>query len=132
MENFELCISVAKKSQNSHKNKEFEFFIKNSMLFVLDKVTKKTVYIIVDIESDNISLSLSLAKCLIAQKIKYKRKYYTFDELKSNFYNQARRKFTQNDEYKKRKSEEKENTTSINHILNFYANHETSKLNIAS
>ena len=132
MKNSNLGLLVAKKSQFSHEISEFDFIFQNSMLYVLDKVTKKSVYIIVDIESDNISLLLSLAKCLISQKVKEKRVYYPYNELLSRFPTKRRCEVTPKDVYEKRKSEEKENSQSINHTLNFYPNHEITNLNIAS
>lgn len=149
MKNSKLSLLVAKKSQNSHKISEFDFIFQKPMLYVLDKVTKKTVYIIVDIDRDNISLSISLAKCLISQKVKERRVYYTCNELVSKFTKKRRQEFTPKDVYENQKSEEVENTKSINinvcqttidysdrnltnQVLNFYGGNETSKLNIAS
>jgi hypothetical protein len=95
----------------------------------LDKVTQEIVYIIVDIENDNISLSL--AKCLISLKVKEKRVYYPYNELLSRFTKKRRREVTPKDAYEKRKSEENENSKSINQTLNFNESREASKLNIA-
>jgi len=129
MKNSKVSLIVAKKSQNSQIFSDYGFIFKYTMLSVLDKVTNKTVYIIVDIENDNISLSL--AKCLISLKVKEKRVYYPYNELLSRFPTKRRREVTPKDAYEKRKSQEKENTQSINHTLNFNESREASKLNIA-
>ena len=131
MKNSKLSLVVAKESQYSQIISNYEYRTENSMLYVLDKVTQKTVYIIVDIDRDNISLSISLAKCLISLKVKEKRLYYPYNDLLSRF-RKRRPEVTPKDAYEKRKSEEKENSKSINHILNFYPNHEITHLNIAS
>jgi len=131
MKNSKLSFVVAKESQYSQIISNYEYRTENSMLYVLDKVTQKTVYIIVDIDRDNISLSISLAKCLISLKVKEKRLYYPYNDLLSRF-RKRRPEVTPKDAYEKRKSEEKENSKSINHILNFYPNHEITHLNIAS
>ena len=128
MKNSKVSFNVAKKSQYSQLISDYDFRTYNSMLYVLDKATKKTVYVIVDIDRDNISLSL--AKCLISLKVKEKRVYHPYNELLSRFRNR-RPEFTPEDAYKKRKSEEKENTISINHTLNLYPNHEITHQNIA-
>ena len=132
MENSNLGLLVAKRSQISHEISNYKYRTENSMLYVLDKVTQKTVYIIVDIDRDNIRLSISLVKCLISLKVKEKRLYYPYNELLSRFRKKRRSDFTPEDAYEKRKSEEKENTISINHTLNLYPNHEITHLNIAS
>jgi len=132
MKNSKVSFNVAKKSQYSQLISDYDFRTYNSMLYVLDKVTQKTVYIIDDIDRDNIKLSISLAKCLISLKVKEKRLYYPYNELLSRFRKKRRPEVTPKVEYEKRKSEEKENTTSINHTLNFYPNHEITHLNIAS
>lgn len=132
MKNSKLSFNVAKKSQNSQKITDFELRTEITMLYVLDKVTQETVYIIVDIDRDNIKLSISLAKCLISLKVKEKRLYYPYNDLLSRFTKKRRREFTPKVLYEKRKSEENENSKSINHTLNFYPNHEITHLNIAS
>jgi len=132
MENSNLGLLVAKRSQISHEISNYKYRTENSMLYVLDKVTQKTVYIIVDIDRDNIRLSISLVKCLISLKVKEKRLYYPYNELLSRFRKKRRPEVTPKVEYEKRKSEEKEDTTSINHTLNFYPNYEITHLNIAS
>lgn len=131
MKNPKLSFPVAKKSQYSQIISDYDFRTENSMLYVLDKVTQQTVYIIVDIESDNNALSLSLVKCLISLKVKEKRIYYPYNELLNRFTKKRRREVTPKDAYEKRKSEEKENINSINHTLNFFSNHEITNLNIA-
>jgi hypothetical protein len=132
MKNSKVSFNVAKQNQYSQLISDYEYRTEYSMLYVLDKVTKKTVYIIVDIESDNNGLLLSLVKCLISYKVKEKKVYYTCNELERKFPKKCRRDFTPKVEYEKRKSEEKENTISINHTLNFYPIHEITHLNIAS
>ena len=131
MKNSKVSFNVAKQSQYPQLISDYDFRFEDTMLSVLDKATKKTIYIIVDIDRDNISLSISLAKCLIQLKVKEKRVYYPYNELLSRF-RKRRYDFTPKNDYEKRKSEEKENTTSINHTLNFYPNHEITHLNIAS
>jgi len=131
MKNSKLIFNVAKQIQYSQIISNYEYKTENSMLYVLDKVTQKTVYIIVDIDRDNISLSISLAKCLLSLKVKEKRLYYPYNDLLSRF-RKRRPEVTPKDVYEKRKSEEKENSQSINHTLNFYPNHEITNLNIAS
>ena len=83
MKNSKVSFNVAKKSQYSQLISDYDFRTYNSMLYVLDKVTQKTVYIIADIDRDNIKLSISLAKCLISLKVKEKRLYYPYNELLS-------------------------------------------------
>ena len=132
MKNSKLSFNVAKQSQYSQIISDYEYRTEYSMLYVLDKVTQETVFIIVDIDRDNIKLSISLAKCLISLKVKEKRLYYPYNELLSRFTKKRRREVTPKDAYEKRKSEENENSKSINHTLNFYPNHEITHLNIAS
>jgi hypothetical protein len=129
MKNSKLIFNVAKQNQYSQIISDYDFRFQYTTLYVLDKVTQETVYIIIDIENDNISLSL--AKCLISLKVKEKRVYYPYNELLSRFTKKRRREVTPKDAYEKRKSEENENSKSINHTLNFNESREASKLNIA-
>ena len=129
MKNSKLILNVAKQNQYSQIISDYDFRFQYTTLYVLDKVTQEIVYIIVDIENDNISLSL--AKCLISLKVKEKRVYYPYNELLSRFTKKRRREVTPKDAYEKRKSEENENSKSINQTLNFNESREASKLNIA-
>ena len=129
MKNSKLIFNVAKQNQYSQIISDYDFRFQYTTLYVLDKVTQEIVYIIVDIENDNISLSL--AKCLISLKVKEKRVYYPYNELLSRFTKKRRREVTPKDAYEKRKSEENENSKSINQTLNFNESREASKLNIA-
>ena len=119
MKNSSLNISVVKATQYPIRIVDFMFKIEYSMLYVLDKVTKKTIYIIVDIE-DNESKKpkktkdiMSLIRSFVQMKKNDRRVYYTFSELESEFRRERRRESTYT-------------------ILNFNPNYETLNLKIAS